>query len=151
MYTLPLKEAIFHLFKCEYCLVLEHFCPLVYSVVCTGFLHLQTTRRNMTLAVECDVKQQINLNKSIIKYGRLWCFCVIAVFMHFVFHGVPNKLYWKILVLLRLIFLFTNNLCTSEHVIENQFYRRLLRDTLIYCCDFRTVTDGSENNHFQNR
>ena len=35
-------------------------CPVVYSAVCTGFLHMLTTRRNM--AVERDVKQQINLN-----------------------------------------------------------------------------------------
>ena len=34
---------------------------MVYGAVCIGFLHLLTTRRNMALAVECDVKQQINL------------------------------------------------------------------------------------------
>ena len=122
-------------------------CPLVYSVLCTGFLHLQTT---MTLAVECDVKQQINLNQSNYKWSPMvfLCHCSLHAFC---FPWVPNKLCSKIPVMLRLIFLFTNNLCTSEHVIENQFYKRLLCDTLIYCCDFRTVTDGSENNHFQNR
>ena len=47
---------------------------MVYIAVCTGFLHLQTTRRNMTLAVESDVKQQINLNPH---YSSLDAKCYI--------------------------------------------------------------------------
>ena len=38
-------------------LVVTCRCPVVYSAVCTGFLHLQTTRCNMTLAVERNIKQ----------------------------------------------------------------------------------------------
>ena len=52
-------------------LVVTCRCPVVYSAVCTGFLHLYTTRCNMTLAVERDTKKnQINLNK----FGFLCCF-----------------------------------------------------------------------------
>ena len=40
-------------------LVVTCRCPVVYSAVCTGFLHLLTTHRNMTLVVEDDIKQQV--------------------------------------------------------------------------------------------